>query len=224
MTLPASAPEVREQQLGWWIMATVTRVIAVLLLPKHVPDIIKLGKAIVTAMTGNAFFASPTPTLATVTSDIGALDTAETVAKTRAKGSAAARNVKLKVVEADLHGLCAYVQFVADTDLDNAVAIIQSAGLSVKKHAVRVKADLSVKPGKLPGEALLEAKAAAARASYDWQYSADQKTWTPLATTLVAKTSVSGLTAGTTYWFRHRVLTQKDGQSDWHAMASLTLR
>ena len=40
-------------------MATVTKVIAVLLMPKHVPDVLKLGKAIVAAMTGNAYFPTP---------------------------------------------------------------------------------------------------------------------------------------------------------------------
>jgi len=54
--------------------------------------------------------------------------------------------------------------------------------------------------------------------------SIDQKTWTPLPTTLVAKTTVSGLTPLPTYSFRHRVLTQKGGQSDWHQIATLLVR
>ena len=87
-----------------------------------------------------------------------------------------------------------------------------------------MKADLTTKPGKASGQVTLEAKAAKGKASYDWEYSTDGKTWTPLPTTLVAKTTVSGLTPLTTYSFRHRVLTQKDGQSDWHQIATLVVR
>jgi len=206
-------------------MATITKVIAVLLLPKHVPDIIKLGKAIVGAMTGNAYFPTPSPTLASVTAHLADLETAETIAESRAKGTASARNIKLKLVDSYLQGLRAYVQMMADADLDHAVAIIQSAGMNVKKRPVRVKSDLAAKPGKASGQVTLEAKAAPkGRASYDWEYSIDQKTWTAIPTTLVAKTTVAGLTPLTTYSFRHRVLTRKGGQSDWQQIATLVVR
>jgi hypothetical protein len=206
-------------------MATSTKVIAVLLLPRHVPDVIKFGKTIVGAMTGNAYLPTPTPTLASVTTRLAELEVAETLAESRAKGAASARNIKLRLVDSYLQGLRAYVQMMADADLDHAVAIIESAGMNVKKHAVRVKSDLTARPGKVSGQVLLDAKAAAkGRASYDWEYSMDQKAWTPLPTTLVANTTVSGLTPLTTYSFRHRVLTRKDGQSDWHQVATLVVR
>src|SRR5579859_6057469 len=105
-------------------MATIAKVIAVLLLPKHVPDIIKFGRTIVTAMTGNTYFPAPSPTLASVTTHLSDLEGAESLAQTRAKGAASARNVKLKLVDTDLHGLRAYVQMMADADLDHAAAII----------------------------------------------------------------------------------------------------
>ncbi len=44
----------------------------------------------------------------------------------------------------------------------------------------------------MPGSVKLIAKAVATRASYEWQYSIDQKTWTNAPSTLQAKTVISG--------------------------------
>jgi hypothetical protein len=54
----------------------------------------------------------------------------------------------------------------------------------------------------------LIAKAVALRASYEWQYSTDQKTWTNAPATLQAKTVITGLTSGTTVYFRVRGVTK----------------
>ncbi len=206
-------------------MAKITKVIAVLLSPKHVPDVIKLGKAIVTSMTGNAYFPSPTPTLASVTAHLADLEAAEIVANTRAKGAAAARDVKLRgEVDSDLQGLRAHVQLCADADLDHATAIIESAAMNVKKRAVRVKLDLSARLANVSGTVILMAKAAAPRASYEWAYSLDEKTWVSVPISLVAKTTVSGLSPLTTYAFRYRIFTQKGGQGDWHQAITLFVR
>jgi hypothetical protein len=68
----------------------------------------------------------------------------------------------------------------------------------------------------------LTAKAAAHRASYEWQYSTDQKAWTVLPVTLQAKTDVVGLTVGTTYYFRVRPVTLT-GEGNWTQLASLNM-
>jgi hypothetical protein len=49
---------------------------------------------------------------------------------------------------------------------------------------------------------------------HEWQYSADQVTWTVIPGTRQAKTTVSGLPVGVALHFRHRTLT-KDGYSEW---------
>ncbi len=64
-----------------------------------------------------------------------------------------------------------------------------------------------------PGEVLVRAKAVL-RASYEWQYSLDGKTWLAMGTTTVANTSLLGMTVGTTVWFRFRT-TVKKTTSDW---------
>jgi hypothetical protein len=67
----------------------------------------------------------------------------------------------------------------------------------------------------------LAVRAAALRASYEWESSVDGgKTWTPAPPTLQAKTDISGLPAGTVVQFRFRAVT-KTGATDWSQVTSL---
>ena len=63
--------------------------IATLKFPLTSKEVGPYAQSIVIAMTGNASFPSPTPTLAVVSSDIVAFEAAETATLTRTKGSAA---------------------------------------------------------------------------------------------------------------------------------------
>jgi hypothetical protein len=92
--------------------------------------------------------------------------------------------------------------------------------MSVKKLTLRNKPDLAATLGPVPGTAHLVAKAAAHRVAYEWQFSLDQKTWTSAPTTLQAKTTVSGLTSGSTYFFRVRPVV-KTGEAAWSQIVSL---
>jgi hypothetical protein len=208
---------------GEEVMPHTHRVLAVLKLSKVVPVFIKQAKAFVAALGNNPSFPSPTVPLATASAHIADLETAETKAKSKGKGAVQDRDVKLKIVESDLHALKAYVQLVADSNVDNAASIIQSASLSTRKTAVRTKSDLSAVSGPVSGEVHLAAKAGPGRTSYDWQVSTDQKTWTSLPSTLRARTQIHALTPATTYYFRHRKLT-KNGQEDWGQIVSLLVR
>jgi hypothetical protein len=186
-----------------------------------VHDLIGKTNAILTAMTGNTSFPSSTPTLATVTSDNTALSNAQSVALTKAKGAAADRNAKRSIVVSDLKLLAAYVQSVADANPADAISLIESAGMSVRKPSTRQpKQDLALKPGKVSGVVEVAAKAQGPRASHEWQWSADGKTWTTLPTTLQAKTSIAGLTPGSTIYVRHAVVT-KTGVSDFGQVVSM---
>jgi hypothetical protein len=176
-------------------------------------------------MTGGTTFPSPNPTLATFLTDFAALVTAETAVLARTKGAADTRNAKLAVVKADLESLKNYVQNVVDaSNPANAESIIGSAGMAIRKVTLHDKAELAVKQGSVSGTVTLSAKAAAKKAAYNWQYSIDQKTWTSLPQTLKAKTGVSGLTSGTTYYFRSQALTPKGGVGDWGQMISLLVK
>jgi hypothetical protein len=205
-------------------MSTIVRALAVLLLPSRVADLIILANRIVASMTGNAYFPSPPRQLSDVVDDILALSLAATAAGTRTRGAVQARNVKRSVVISDLQALQAYVQQIADLDTGGeAEVIIQSAGMSVHKRTPRTKAPLEARQGGVSGMVLIIAKALAFRASYQWQWSSDKTSWSSLPPTLAARTSVSGLTAGTVYYFRFKGLL-KTGETDWSQIVSLLVK
>jgi hypothetical protein len=184
--------------------------------------LIGLATHIVTEMTGNLYFKTPTPALATVSADNAAYAKAQTAALMKTKSTIADRNAKKAVVVTDLRMLKAYVQSIANADPTNATTIIQSAGMNLRKPSSYVKQDLAAKPGTVSGAVTLMAKSAG-RASYDWQSSTDGKTWTSLPSTLQAKTSIQNLTPGTTIYVRNRSVT-KTGVGDWGQTISVLVK
>ena len=202
----------------------MARSIAVLKLSPRVKNVIAYAQSVASAMANNTAFPSPNPTLTAFEADVAALATAEAAVLARTKGAAEMRNTKLEVVRGDLEKLKTYVQGVADAATPAiAEAIIQSAGMGLRKITLHNKAEIAAKQGSVTGSVNLVAKAPAKRAAYTWQYSTDQKTWTSIPSTLKAKTGVSGLTAGTTYFFRSQALTPK-GEGDWGQMVSLLVK
>ena len=200
------------------------RSIAVLKLSPRIKNVITFAQSVASALTDNTSFPSPNPPLATLQANITALSTAETAVLARTKGAVEDRNAKLATLRTDLETLKAYVQGVADAaNPTNAASIIESAGMTVRTITLHDKPALGVKQGSVSGTVNLAAKAPAHRASYAWQYSTDQKTWTSVPQTLQAKTGVSGLTAGTTYYFRVQVLTMT-GEGDWSQIVSLLVK
>ncbi len=203
---------------------SVHRSIASLKLPPKVPALITQAQAIVKGMTNNPSFPTPVPALAAVAAAIDALQTAETAALARTKGGATTRNEKRATLVQDLQQLRGYVQGIADANVDNAASIIQSAGIAVKRTAVRPPRVLAAKPGAVSGQVELITNAADRRASYEWQYSTDGgKTWVSLPVTLQAKTAVPGMTPGATVTFRYRPVT-KAGEGDWSQPTSLLVK
>jgi hypothetical protein len=190
-------------------------------LPSSVPALIKAAQAVSSSLNGNAHFPNPNPPLATVNASIAALDAAETATKTRAQGTVGTRNAARVQLLSDLHALKANVQQVADANPEQSEAIITSAGMTVRKETVRAKPTFAVRQGATSGSVKLAARAAALRASYEWESSIDGgKTWTPAPPTLQATTAISGLPAGTTVQFRYRSVT-KIGAADWSQATSL---
>ena len=200
------------------------RSVAVLKLPTKVAGLAANAQQIVTTMTGNAAFPSPAPALATVTTAINDFQTAEAAALARTKGAAATRNAKRKALVQLLEQLKTYVQTVADASVADGEGIILSAGMAVRKTAIHPPRVFSAEQGDVSGSVKLIASAAAKRASYNWQYSIDGgKTWVAMPGTLQAKTTVAGLTAGTTVQFRYQALT-KDGEGNWSQVVSLLVK
>ena len=206
-------------------MTTTThRFIAVSKFPRPVVALLKFTQAFIAALMNNPYFTDAAAIIATLTGAHTALDATETVAQTRAKGTAAARNEARTALLTALHGAKAYVQQKADASPEHAQAIIESATLAVRKTALRVKLGFIAKQGAVSGSVKLEARATSRRASYEWQWSADGgKTWTQLPGTLQAKTTVVGLPVGTNCSFRFRALT-RTGEGDWSQVVTLVVK
>lgn len=189
------------------------RAIATLKLPKNTSALVTFAVGVVKAMTGNANFPSP-PSLTDLETAITALQTAETAAAARTKGAAAVRNQKKQVVVTLLEGERTYVQSVADTNPENGPGIVEGSGFALRKNPIHPPRGFTVKATGA-GAVKIVVPAAAARASYEWQYSVDGgKTWVALPGTLKAKTTLTGLTPQSTVQVRYRALT-KAGEGEW---------
>jgi hypothetical protein len=204
---------------------TITpRAMASVKLPKRLADLITYAQAIVKAMTNNPSFPTPTPTLAALIAAIDDLQIAETAALSRVKGAVAVRNDKRAALVRLLQQLKAYVQTVADANVENGGAIIQSAALSVKKTPVLKPRIFEAVQGAVSGSAKVVAPSAGLRASYEWEYSVDGgKTWVSVPGTLQAKTTVTGLPAGSTVMFRYKAIV-KTGAGDWSQPIALVVK
>lgn len=204
-------------------MKTLKHATVALNLPQIVGLIIVHGRHVIQAMTQNVWFPTPSPTLAVVEADLDALETDEALAHGRALGAVAARDLKRKAVEDDLHSLKAYVQGIANQNPLQAQLIIASAGMSLKQFTPHQRPDLEAMKGPHPGEVVVRAKAVARAAAYEWQYSADGGvTWVATAITTVANVSILGLTVHQTYSFRFRT-TVKQTTSDWSQVVTFFL-
>lgn len=205
-------------------MLSNNRIIAALHLPDSVPALISAARAVIARLAGNAAFPSPSPTLALVTGAIDDLEVAQATTHSRLRGAVTVRNEKRTQVITYLYELKAYVQHVADAgDPGEAAALIESAGMAVRKSATRPPRAFAARHGRVSGSIDLVTRAAAHRASYEWESSADGgRTWVLLPVTMQAKTTVTGLAPGSTACFRYRPVT-KDGEGDWSDPVSIVV-
>jgi len=194
-------------------------------LPKPVSVLITYAQGIVKGMTGNAYFTTPIPALAAISTAIADLQTAETSALARTKGAVATRNEKRAVLVGLLQQLRAYIQATADASPENGSSIIESAGVALKKTPVHPPRIFAATAGAVSDAAKLVAPSAGTRSSYEWEYSTDGgKTWVAMPPTIQAKTSVIGLPSAATTMFRYRAITPKGGAGDWSAPVSLLVK
>ena len=200
------------------------RSIVSLALPKTVPALITYAEQVVKAMTNNPSFTTPSPALAVISRAIDDLQAAEAAALSRTKGAVQARNDKRNALVKLLETLKTYVQNVADTNNETAPTVIKSAGLAIRKSPTRKPHTFTVLEGAISGSVKISTPSAATRSCYMWQYSADGgKTWVEVPATLQAKTTITGLPAGTTVQFRYRAVT-KTGQGDWSAPVAFLVK
>ena len=194
-------------------------------LPTVVGLLIGFARAIIQALTGNPAFQHPAPTLVALSAATNDLETAQSAAHSRVKGAVEIRNEKRAALLTLLSELKAYVQTVANAGpTEHSAAIIQSAGMSVKKTAVRKPRVFAAIQGSVSGSVKLVAPAAGPRAAYDWEWSTDGgKTWQLAPSTVRARTGMIGLTPGSTVLFRYRAVT-KTGETDWSEPTSFIVK
>jgi hypothetical protein len=190
------------------------RAIVVFKIPRRNNDRINYARAVAAAMTADPHLPSPTPTLADFEAHINAAAAASAFVLIGPIGSAAQRDARFAAVQSDLEQLRAYVQRIADASPGQARAIIESAGMSVKRPGLHDKQALTLKAGLVSGSVVVVAKAAGDRATYEWQYSRVGEPWIDVAPTRQATKVLDGLVPAAVYQFRVRAVTHA-GRSDF---------
>ncbi|MFO0761744.1 MAG: fibronectin type III domain-containing protein [Byssovorax sp.] len=209
-------------------MATSRRKRALLALKRNnFPDLLSRAKGIYNGLMGHpGLFASPSPPLAVLEARIDAFDAAQQIAVNRAKGAAALRNVKADELITSLEVARAYVQQIADENAEQAVAIIEAAGMVVFEPGGYDKPILKALQNKPAGPVALLANVGALTAEstgkvfFNWQSSADGgQTWSDLPPTPLGHTQVAGLPPLSVYGFRVSV-TDAEGQGPFSQMVT----
>jgi len=155
-------------------------------------------------MRGNAYFPIPSPNLSVISSDANNLEAAFLAAQTRAKGTSAQMHAMVKVLDLSLRALANYVENIANAYPDNALTIIESAGMDAKKIPVHKPHELAVvASGK--GEVTLTCPVTK-RASYKWEVTtadpAVETNWKLLAEVRKSRLIQTGLASATVHHFR----------------------
>ncbi len=182
---------------------------------------IEKSRFIVVSITGNANFPTPNPTLATITANINALETAHIAALGGGADDTANKHVKETLLELSLKQLAAYVESIANATPLTAEAIVLSAGLGVKGKGGMVAREFEVRPTANPGEVKISHKAVK-RGSYEYQIATDvssESNWKNFYSGTRGRIVKNGLVSGTRYYFRSAVI-DKNGHSPWSEVKS----
>lgn len=184
----------------------------------------KIAKArqLVSALSDNPGFSTPSPTLATLTAAINETETAAAEAqqaRQTAKEKTSVQNQKEDALVRLVSQLAAYVESVAGDDEQ----MILSAGMDTRERSVPATAStgepqaLAVSAGNRDGELVLSWDKVAGAKSYVIEKSGDPPTatgWTHAGVGTKSSFTVTGLTSGTRYWFRVAAV-NTSGQSGW---------
>jgi hypothetical protein len=189
-------------------MSTTTHIrkwqIALRLARLSTPQLLANARHYVDSMTGNPYFPSPTPDLASIAAQITVLNDAYVLSLERTIGTVAAMHVQRDILCLKLKSLAAYVEHVANADPVNGSTIIQKAGMPEKRHMTRAPKVFSATIGTVKGQVILDSKAVKGGV-YIYQISTSngvQKKWDTIITSSSVRHKLMGLTSSTTYFFR----------------------
>ncbi|MEI6124219.1 MAG: hypothetical protein WCQ95_11405 [Bacteroidota bacterium] len=173
--------------------------------------LIVLARFVILKITGNAFFTTPDPALADVTT---ATDDLETKAALALEGGKTARE-NLKVSRAKLVALLRSLAWYVEKIAKGSEQILVSSGFELTKDpAVSQRDAFWIVPGMNPGALLIGCKAYPNAVAYLWEESVDEKPpasdkdWSVVGTSAQRKTYLTGFTPDAKRWFRYRALTR----------------
>jgi hypothetical protein len=204
-------------------MATIVYAILIVLgYRRTVAGLIAFAQLVVQKMTGNANFPTAAQLLTSISNAITAYQNAITSTKTQ-KGLSGQRSAMKTALLTLLYQARDLVRTVAETSPESALAVAESAGMTLGKRLGRAKPLIEVVLAAVSGSVVCRAKAPGIPASYFWSYSTDQKSWTSAPFSMKATLTLSGLTPGQVYYFRYYTTTRK-GQGDLSQVYSLMVK
>ncbi|MBI4945408.1 MAG: hypothetical protein HY840_03295 [Bacteroidetes bacterium] len=174
------------------------------------------GRFIVTSMTGNVNFTTPSPAMPVITTNVNTLEAASIISEGGGTDDTAAMHARELTLDLSLKSLAAYVEGIANANPLNAEAIILSAGMDVKTPAVHTAREFNVSATNNPGEIKMSTKHVL-RSTCIFQMCTDtsnESNWQTIAQSTRAKFVKSGLISGTRYFFRAGII-DKNGMSPW---------
>ena len=191
-----------------------------------IPEKLSRAQQIVAALTGNANYTAPHPSLAEVTAAINELDAAANAAhaaRLEARRRTAAQAVKEEELDRVMTQVAAYVESIAGDD----EALILSAGLEVRASnapdgsAPTAPETLTATTGNHEGEIELSWDTVRGARSYVVERTTDPQTassWTQAGVSPRSSIIIEGLDSGKRYYFRVAAVTL-NGQSPWSNQA-----
>jgi len=160
------------------------------------------AKKVIDRCEGNPWVTIDAAVIAAYRADLKAYTLAETTSE---------RDTAWLKVAKDLKKLIRLFQSAADDDPENAITIIESGDFRVKKVAIHQKNIFGATNGVDSGTIDLVGPTTDGRHLHDWWISLDGINFKRFRPTLEATTSVTGLTPGTTVWFKHELIVTKNG-------------
>jgi hypothetical protein len=175
-------------------------------------------------MQGNPSFPTPLPDLATIKAQTDLVRSKHEKSLNRTMGTAPEMRAELEKLRVLLKLLGAYVENIARSDGENAVSIILSAGMDVKKLPPRPNRTFQVKAA--PGAGRLKLSTSAVKnAVYHYQQTNtpnNEDSWKTACINNKVKCIVDGYLGGIRYYFRVAVIT-KGVQGNWSSVVSMIL-
>jgi hypothetical protein len=219
-----SAQGAHERRNNMAISKRKNRILAVLHMPRSVPEFVAFAESVVRCMKNSPHFPDPTPPLELVTKATDELRRAQELALLRTLGAAQLRDEKLATVGGLLGLVRGYVQGVADLDVEQGLrarSVIRSAGLTVRKEMERRPVQFYARLGDEPGLVKIGAPSAAKTAAYEWEYSVDRgRTWKELPSTMQSRTTLSCPKGQGVVEIRYRAITRA-GEGPWSGVIAI---